>query len=237
VVIHPDYDWAAATLDGFDEVIPGPVEAKHVGGFEPIEKVIERYQPQIQWQMEVTGCVKCILSVIEGGRVPRVVPIDRDRDYADELMARALKLMEHVWNMTEPVVMEPRELKIISRLKDYNMTGNNVWASAANDWLRHKEAAGLWETAVETIRGLVPNDASTATGYGIIAKRDKANRVSIRPVNDISGTVPKQPKSASLIWSPRWRRRRARLETFHAIGLSRCSRALVACRTSSSTPR
>jgi len=184
VLVHPDYDWAAATLDGYDDVVPGPVEAKHVGGFEPIEKVIERYQPQVQWQMEVTGSTKCVLSVIEGGRVPRLVPIDRDAIYADELMARALRLMEHVWNLTEPVEMEPRELKTISRLVDYNMTGNNVWAAAANDWLAHKETAKLWEASVETIKGLVANDAASATGYGIVARRDKANRISIRPIGD-----------------------------------------------------
>jgi hypothetical protein len=193
VLVHPDYDWAAATLDGYDDVVPGPVEAKHVGGFEPIEKVIERYQPQVQWQMEVTGSLKCILSVIEGGRVPRLVPIDRDVDYASELMARALRLMEHVWNMTEPVEMEPRELKTISRLVDYNMTGNNAWAAAANDWLAHKETAKLWETSVETIKGLVANDAASATGYGIVARRDKANRISIRPIGD-DKSGPKQKR-------------------------------------------
>jgi hypothetical protein len=196
VIVHPNYDWAAATLDGFDAVIPGPIEAKHVGGFEPIEKVIERYQPQVQWQMEVTGSTKCILSVIEGGRVPRLVPIDRDKDYADELMARALRLMEHVWNMTEPVVMEPVELKIVSRLRDYNMTGNNTWAAAANDWLQHKKASELWNTSVETLKGMVANDAATCTGYGVVAKRDKANRISIKSLTDDKpGPKPKSGNS------------------------------------------
>jgi hypothetical protein len=194
VVSHPLYEWAAATLDGYDDGIPGPVEAKHVGGFETIDKVIERYQPQVQWQMEVTGSTKCILSVIEGGRVPRLVTIDRNPDYADELMARALRLMEHVWNMTEPVEVEPLELKTISRLKDYNMTGNNVWAAAAADWLKHKDAANSWNTAVETLKGLVANDAATCTGYGLVVKRDRANRLSIKPIsarNDDLGSKSK----------------------------------------------
>lgn len=184
VVQHPDYEWAAATLDAFDILVPGPIEAKCVGGFETIEKVIERYQPQIQWQLEVTQCSKAILSVIEGGRVPRLVPIDRDKAYADELMARALRLMEHVWNMTEPVVLDPVELKVISRLKDYNMIGNNGWAAAAADWLQHQKASKLFDAAEKKIRELVPNDASTATGYSIVAKRDRANRLSIRGIND-----------------------------------------------------
>lgn len=184
VVVHPDYNWAAATLDGYDYTIPGPIEAKHVGGFEPIEKVIERYQPQCQWQMEVTGTTKCILSVIEGGRVPRLVTIERNAEYADELMARALRLMECVWNMRPPVELEPVILPHISRLVDYDMGGNNSWAVAAADWLNHKEAAMLWDKSVETIKGLIPNDGASATGYGIVARRDRAHRISIKPISD-----------------------------------------------------
>jgi hypothetical protein len=195
VIIHPDYHWAAATLDGFDGRLPGPVEAKHSSGFEKFETVLQRYMPQLHWQMEVTQTRKAVLSVIQGGRPPTVEIVDYDKDYADELMARALRLMEHVWNLTEPVEMEPRELKTISRLVDYNMTGNNAWAAAANDWLLHKETAKLWEASVETIKGLVANDAASATGYGIVARRDKANRISIKPINDKPGPKPKSGRS------------------------------------------
>jgi len=183
VVQHPNYNWAAATLDAFDAIIPGPIEAKCVGGFDPIEKVIERYQPQIQWQLEVTGCNQAVLSVIEGGRVPRLVNLDRDKAYADELMARALRLMEHVWNMTPPVEMEPIELKRISALRDYNFTGNNNWAAAAADWLKHKDDAKSFKDAEEKIKEMMPNDAASAIGYQIIAKRDKANRIRIADLN------------------------------------------------------
>lgn len=193
VVLHADHDWAAATLDGFDAIIPAPVETKHVGGFEKRDVIIQRYQPQCHWQMECTGTKQCALSMIEGGRQPYVEMVEYNKEYADELMARALKLMEHVYNMTPPVEMEPVELKRISRLVDYNFTGNNQWAAAANDWLRHKDAAKSWDASVETIKGLVPNDAASATGYGIVAKRDKANRISIKSLSDDKpGPKPKR---------------------------------------------
>jgi predicted phage-related endonuclease len=182
VVLHPDYDWAAATLDGFDGSIPGPVECKHVSGFEKFDTVLQRYQPQLHWQMEVTQTRKCAFSVIEGGRQPRVEIIDYNKEYADELMARALRLMEHVWNMTQPVELKPIELKRVSRLIDYNFTGNNSWAAAANDWLLHKEAAKNFDSAEKALRELIPNDAASVTGYGIYAKRDKANRVKVSKI-------------------------------------------------------
>lgn len=183
VVVHPDYNWAAATLDGFDASLPGPVEAKHVSGFEKYDVVLQRYMPQMHWQMEVTGTRRCAFSVIQGGRQPTVDIVDYDKSYADELMARALRLMEHVWNMTPPVELESVELKRISRLKDYNMTGNNHWASYANDFLKHKSAAKIFKDAETKLREMMPNDGITATGYGVIARRDKALRVSIRPVD------------------------------------------------------
>ena len=194
VVSHPHYEWAAATLDGFDATIPGPVECKHVSGFEKFDTVLERYQPQIHWQMEVTETRKCAFSVIEGGRQPRVEIVDYNKEYADELMARALRLMEHVWNMTPPVEQEPLALKRVSRLIEYNMTGNNMWASAADDYIKHKDASDLWDKSVETLKGLTANDAISATGHGIIVRRDKANRLSVRPVNEKSTKRDKDAK-------------------------------------------
>lgn len=184
VIQSPDYEWAAATLDGFDDVIPGPVECKHVSGFEKFDVVLQRYQPQIHWQMECTQTRKCAFSVIEGGRQPRVEIVDYNKEYADELMARAIRFMECVWDMREPVVMEPLNIQRISSQKDYNFIGNNSWASAASDWLGHKSAAKLYEDAETKLRELIPNDARTVTGYDVIAKRDRANRVSIRSVHD-----------------------------------------------------
>lgn len=184
VVQHADFEWAAATLDGFDMVLPGPVETKQVNGFEKFETIVQRYMPQVTWQMECTNSRKCALSVIQGARQPTIEIIEYDKAYADELMARALRLIEHVRNMTEPVVLEPVEAKRITRTQDYNMTGNNSWASAAGDWLLHRNSAVKFSEAEKKIKEIVPADAASCTGYGVIAKRDKAMRVSIRGLDD-----------------------------------------------------
>lgn len=192
VVDHPDFSWAAATLDGFDLVLNGPVEAKHVSGFEKFDVVLQRYMPQCHWQMECTQTKHCALSVIQGARQPTIEIIDYDKAYADELMARALRLMEHVRNMTEPVEMEPVEVRRITRTKDYNFTGNNHWASYAGEWTEHKIAAKKFKEAEEKLKEMVPDDAATCTGHFVVAKRDRANRVSIRAIEDDSRD--KKPK-------------------------------------------
>lgn len=184
VVQHPDYSWAAATLDGFDPSLPGPIEAKHVGGYEKREVIVQRYQPQIQWQMEVTGTQQCAFSVIEGKQQPRVEIIQRNKVYADELMARALRLMECVWSMREPVQLEPVELRTISPLKDYDFNGSNEWAHAAADWLSHRKAAEMFENAQSKLKELIPRDAKSVIGYDVVARRDRASRISIRGIHD-----------------------------------------------------
>ena len=79
VVVHPTIDWAAATLDAWSDVHACPIEAKHVRGFEPLDTIIDRYQPQIHWQMMVTGAGQCALSVIMGAREPAIEFIGLDR--------------------------------------------------------------------------------------------------------------------------------------------------------------
>lgn len=184
VVPHPQYEWAAATLDAYDPILPGPVECKHVSGFEKFDTVLNRYQPQIHWQMECTQSKVAAFSVIEGSKKPRIEIVPYNKDYADEMMGRAIRFMEHVWNMTEPVEIEPVEYRVISRLKDYNMTGNNLWASAAQDWLDHRIAAKKFDEAESTIRRMVPDDAASATGYDLVVRRDRANRLTVRGLHD-----------------------------------------------------
>ena len=67
---HPTPTYA--TLDGWIDVLECPIECKHDGGREPLEVIVERYQPQMQWQMECTGADQCALSVIMGASEPVV---------------------------------------------------------------------------------------------------------------------------------------------------------------------
>ena len=91
VVVSDERVWAAATLDGWDaDHPPGAViECKHTGGFEPLETVIARYMPQVQWQMYVTGAPLAVLSVILGAREPVLEEIPRNDDYLAEILRRA----------------------------------------------------------------------------------------------------------------------------------------------------
>lgn len=181
VVVHPEADWAACTLDGWDANIPGPVEAKHVGGREPLERIVERYQAQLHWQMIVTVAARCALTVIEGSNEPVVEIIDRDEAYAAELWQRACAFMACVRSLTPPVALPAVEAPTLpSRVVDF--TGSNKWGSEAASWLETKDAAKRNEAASKALKGMVPADALRCHGAGVEIKRDKAGRLSLKEV-------------------------------------------------------
>lgn len=179
VVAHPDCDWAAATLDGWDSALAAPVECKHVGGFEPIAKVLERYAPQAHWQMIVTGAKQCVFSIIEGAREPVIEIVPFDDGYGIELFSRAREFMECVRNLQAPVVMEPVAAPVKAE-KIYSMTGNNEWASEAVTWITTRKAAKDFAACEKAIKAIVPADAIKCHGHGITVSRNKAGSLSIK---------------------------------------------------------
>lgn len=182
VVIHPKTDWAAATLDAWDDALSAPVECKHVGGFEKTEAVIARYFPQAHWQMIVTGASKCVFSIIEGAREPTIEVVERDDAYATELWTRAEQFMQCVFDLRPPVAMAPIAAPPPKAERIYDFATNNQWCSEAVTWQECRQAAKDFDAAEKTLKSLVPADAARVTGGGIEAKRDKANRLSIREV-------------------------------------------------------
>lgn len=181
VVTHPIYHWAACTLDGWDEVLMCPVECKHVGGREPLEVVIDRYQPQMHWQMECTGAKQCALSVIMGANEPVVEYIDYDWQYAAEMIRRGAQFIGFVQRREPPVVLAAAPPPA-GTLKEYDMTGKNEWAAYAAQWLETSTNARLNKEAEKVLKNLVPADAKKCAGHRVQITRDRANRLSLREV-------------------------------------------------------
>src|SRR5262249_10314083 len=169
----------ACTLDGWDGALACPIEAKHTGGFEPVEVIIDRYQPQCHWQMECTRAKQCALSIIRGAAEPIVEYLDFDQDYADELVKRGAQFMEHVERRTPPVDMPVIPAPVdATRLID--MSGNNRWASSAAAWLATKPAHDQCRDASEILKSIMPAEAKKCFGHGVQITRDRAGRLSLR---------------------------------------------------------
>jgi predicted phage-related endonuclease len=179
VIVHPLHDWAACTLDAWDNDLMCPVETKHCGGFEKTEAILARYAPQAHWQMIVTGADKCIFSIIEGAREPIIETVPWNDEYAKELWSRAEQFMECVSSLTPPVVLPP-VVAPAKPEKTYDLTGNNSWAADAIGWITTKDAADAFGKHAKAIKEMVPADAIKCRGHGIEVSRNKAGSLSIR---------------------------------------------------------
>ena len=172
------FQWAACTLDGWSKKYQCPIEAKHCGGFEKSSEIIHRYMPQMHWQMMITHSKQCIISIIQGAKEPELYFVEFNNDYAADLWDRATDFMDHVWNLMPPIEMPPILPPIIPE-KHYDMATNNAWTDAAIDWLQNRIGAGLFDIAERKLKEMTPDDAITASGAGVLSRRDKARRIRI----------------------------------------------------------
>lgn len=179
VVVHPHHPWAAATLDGWDDTLHCPLECKHVGGREPLEVVIDRYQPQLQWQMEVTEAAQVGLSVIMGANAPVVEYIERAPHYAAEMVRRGELFMACVAARRSPVALEAVAAPAPGG-KIIDMSDSNSWAHEAANWIATKPFADRCREAEKILKSMVPDDARKCHGHGIYIVRDRASRLSLR---------------------------------------------------------
>ena len=179
VVRHPSLPWAAATLDAWSPSLACPVETKHVGGREPLDTIIERYQPQCQWQMEVTRASRCALSIIQGADEPIREFINVAPDYIAEMVRRGAQFMECIAQRTPPVVLDPAPAPV-DATRDHDMAGNNAWANYAAVWLEHEGHVTVAKEAEKLLKTAVPADARTCFGHGVRITRDRAGRLSLR---------------------------------------------------------
>ncbi|MES2326183.1 MAG: YqaJ viral recombinase family protein [Pseudomonadota bacterium] len=174
------YDWRRCTVDGLVESSGAIFEAKHTNAFAKGEEVLERYMPQLQHNMAVVGVDQAVLSVIFGNHKFEIFEIAADWLYQLELLEAEEAFWDCVVSGKEPVAFEAPPPPRPIGTREVCLEGNPAWASAAVDWLEHRDAAKLHASACTSIKALVEDDVSRAFGHGIEAKRSKSGAISIR---------------------------------------------------------
>lgn len=181
---NPDYPFAWVTLDGLTTNAAGHVavfQAKHVNQFSKVEEIAQRYQPQVHHEMFVCGLSHAVLSVLIGTMGYEAVEIERDDWYLAQLIDREREFWRCVTTgeppAAMPVVAPPVQP---AKFRTVDMTGSNLWASLANDWLSNCGAAKTFEKAAKELRGLVEPDVGLATGHGITVSRSKSGALTIK---------------------------------------------------------
>jgi predicted phage-related endonuclease len=171
-----------AHIDGWISQLEQPIEVKHTHARTNARDAAIHYMAQLQHILHVTGQAEMRFSIIAGNEEPELIKISRNDKYLAELVSLERAFWWHVQNRVPPEITPTgtqaklaavAETTTINDLKPYDMTGNNEWANLALDYLNNIEAARLFEEAKTGLKGLVPPDASEATGHGVTIKRDK----------------------------------------------------------------
>jgi predicted phage-related endonuclease len=155
-------------------------EAKHTSAFAKSEELLERYMPQLQHNMAVAGADRAVLSVIYGNHKYEMIEVASDWLYQLELLEAEEQFWECVLSGREPVLLAPPPPPRPIGTREVCFEGNNAWASAACEWLAHREAAKAHASAVTLIKSLVEQDVARAFGHGIEAKRSRSGAITIR---------------------------------------------------------
>ena len=170
VISHPYLPWACATLDGWVEAPPKayPLECKHVGGREPLEVIISRYQPQLQFQMACTSAKQCALSVIMGANEPVIEFIDRDDAYIEEMIKRGKKFMTCVAARLPPVTLPAVPPPIpFDQMIEVDMSADASWKTNAEIWRQCYGAAKSAKDAEQVLKNLIADNVRKAWGNGV----------------------------------------------------------------------
>jgi hypothetical protein len=175
-------DWRRCTLDGFVDLRGAVWEAKHTSAFAKEEEVLARYMPQLQHNMAVAESELAILSVIYGNQRWEVYEIASDWLYQQELLDAEAQFWQCVLNGIPPVPVEPPPPPRAAGVREVCFEGSNIWAAAADDWRRYRDAARLHSSAAVTLKSLVEDNVSRAHGHKVEVKRTKAGALTIREI-------------------------------------------------------
>ena len=180
-VVHPVHGFMRCTLDGRTMFPDAVFEAKHVSAFAKDDEIVTRYYPQLQHQMFVTGLPSAFLSVFFGNSKYAYFEVAADAEYQADLVTRCAEFWRHVVEDIEPADKDAKAVAIaFDTLRTVDMTGSNLWANCAADWLTNKIAAKTFETAAKSIKDLIEPDVGTAIGHGIKVTRAKNNALTIK---------------------------------------------------------
>jgi predicted phage-related endonuclease len=182
---HPALRWMAATLDGRVQSSGAVFEAKFMLPWSFSEEAAaEKYAPQLQHNMWVVAARVAVLSIITGGG--KWVEI---KTYADPLYQHLILTAERkFWRCVEsgepPSLfgIEPPKPRI-EAVRIVDMSASNAWAEFAAVFSRTRSAHLEHEQAKGELKGLMPEDAQQAIGYGVRAKRSKSGAVSFDLLN------------------------------------------------------
>jgi YqaJ-like viral recombinase domain len=165
VMLHPSLDWMMASLDGIDldgKVIveikcPGQTDHEIAQG-----KVPEKYFPQLQHQLAVTGLHLAFYFSFDGNEGV-IVEVRRDDGFITKMIDQEKKFWDNLINHTPPALSE----------RDFVHREDAVWKETSQKWLSIHSQLEALKSEEKKLREALIQMAGTqnVTGGGIKLSR------------------------------------------------------------------
>lgn len=127
---HPEYPWMRASLDGFIEETGVLVEIKcPIGKDRHATEVPEKYWPQVQWQLMVSGCEKLDFVIFGETEIIRIIEVLTDPLYQIALKEKAIWFWnEHIQkkNPPESDIEQIEDALFEAKVSEYYELGQHI---------------------------------------------------------------------------------------------------------------
>lgn len=162
-VIHPEFDYLKASLDGItleqdlivEIKVPGKQtrEAAEAGQIEP------HYFAQVQHQLLVTGCDMAHFWVWHPDEGGHLVEVSRDDQYIDTLLVSEHRFWKCVQDMEPPKLLD----------RDYEIKDDATWKQACLEYRRLEERLSKLNQEKENLRKQIIDmaDGRNVQGAGV----------------------------------------------------------------------
>ena len=183
VMQHPKHEWMIASLDGIDFAHENIVEIK-CPGFDDHSialsgKVPDKYYPQLQHQLEVTGLDKAFYYSYDGS-YGKLLEVKRDDSYIKLMVDKEKAFWKCLQNL------EPPELSD----KDYISKDDELWSMAAESWIKCNTELQYWKAREEEMREslIALSSGNNSKGGGIkLSKFIRKGNVEYKSIPELRG--------------------------------------------------
>lgn len=177
-----------ATLDGIAKAESQSyvLECKHTNERNRMADVVERYMPQVQLYMYMSGLKSSYLSVIFGNSRYECTKINYNKDYTIDMLRFASSFWWLVTEDREPTSADSEEAEALStnniQVNDMirvDASTNNHFTSCAEQYIDTYVKHSEHETAKKELKAMVESDVREMYNDKLSIKRDKRGSLRI----------------------------------------------------------
>lgn len=172
-----------ATIDGAIQGERNIIEAKHTNNFYNMDKMLDRYMPQIQLYCHMAKAEGAYLSVIFGNSNWECVHVAYDEKYFNSMWAVVSDFWGYVVRDEQPVGIETPTVSRLSIALDEMVTRDastdNQFVDAAVTYIHGYEQNKVFKNAEKDLKQMVGDNEREVFCDQLTVKRDKRGHLRI----------------------------------------------------------